>query len=83
MKRYNIRLSVHGLSCMYHLDEHPKGEYVCYEDVKDFVEFAMHTYVEDYTMPDSDTCMACGHNIRHLIHKRFPIPEPPEATDDD
>jgi len=76
MKRYNIYIEGEG----YSLEEHPKGDYVRYEDVKDFIEYAMHIHEARYK--DEDICALCEHDIRHPIHIRITLPSRPGDNND-
>gem|GEM_PF-5290640 len=69
MKRY----SGTDIHMAYEYGEDPKedfdGEYVRYEDVKDFIRYAAHIHEALYK--NEDICALCGHDIKHPIHIRI------------
>lgn len=71
MKRYS------PLYLHYTMSETPKGDYVRYEDVKDFIDMAYHEYEP---RPDGKRCRICKEKEEHAMHHWFP--EPPEKDDD-
>lgn len=73
MKRYSLQF----LDQAPDLYEHPQGDYVRYEDVKDFIEEAYHEYEP---RPDGKRCRVCKEKEEHAMHHwQSEPPENPNA----
>ena len=63
MKRLRPHFSIND--CFLGMIEHPQGKYCLYEDVKDFIDQAMHEYTP---RPDGLRCRWCKEREEHPMH---------------